>query len=123
MRNYSLSLFLVIPFILLFQWGTQVQLLTMVNSTFLLGLSSLLIGTCFYIGQTGFLDLFLEGFRKISNAVVPRSLSLERANQRLKEDVSLQSWKQNLFSYAKTVFLGLGSGMILFSIAGMYFVN
>ncbi|WP_408007858.1 DUF3899 domain-containing protein [Pseudalkalibacillus sp. A8] len=93
-----------------------------VDFAFFWGLVSLTVGACFYIMQTGFLDLFFDGFKKLGAVVIPKSRSLEKVDMQLKKDPSLISWKQSVFRKAKMLFLGIGSGMTLFSVTALFFI-
>ncbi|MGP4078924.1 DUF3899 domain-containing protein [Pseudalkalibacillus sp. R45] len=96
--------------------------LLIVNFAFFWGLICMTVGACFYILQTGFLDLFFEGFKKLSAVAVPKSRSLIETDKQLKKDPSLRSWKQSVFLKGKSLFLGIGSGMMLFSFLSLIFV-
>ncbi|TLS38540.1 DUF3899 domain-containing protein [Pseudalkalibacillus caeni] len=122
MRNFLFITLFVSMLLLVGQKVLNTELLTMINNAFFWGLISLTIGACFYILQTGFLNLFFDGFRQITSVIVPKSRSLERTDRKMKEDVSLKKWKQTVFANAKLVFLGIGSGMALFSITGTFFL-
>ncbi|WP_257347460.1 DUF3899 domain-containing protein [Pseudalkalibacillus decolorationis] len=122
MVSYILLILFSVVALIAGQMVTDTDTLTMINLSFFWGLISIMVGACCYIFQTGFLDLFLEGFKKIAAVTVPKSRSLERVDKQLKEDAFLRSWKQSIFTKAKILFLGIGSGMTLFSFTIMLFV-
>ncbi len=96
--------------------------LMIVDFAFFWGLICMTVGACFYILQTGFLDLFFEGFKKLSTVAVPKSRSLIETDEHLKKDPSLRAWKQSVFLQGKSLFLGIGSGMMSFSFLSLLFI-
>lgn len=123
MRGYIFTAIFVYVSLLVGQMVTNADVPTLINGSFYYGLISLTIGACFYILHTGFLDLFLEGFKKLSTVITPKSRSLERTDEKLKEDASLRLWKQSVFKNAELLFLGIGSGMTLFSLTALFIVG
>ncbi|TYR75971.1 DUF3899 domain-containing protein [Rossellomorea vietnamensis] len=122
MRNYILTTFIAFITLAASQLLMNIEPVTMVNKLFYWGLISLLFGAGFYIFQTGFLNLFFGGFKRLTTVVVPRSRSLERTDRQLKEDVKLNEWKEAVCTKSKQLFLGIGSGMALFSVFGLLFI-
>lgn len=65
-----------------------------VNITFMVGLIALMGAASIKVLQSGFLALFLDGFRRIGQSLAVRSHAMERAEEQLKNDVSLREFKQ-----------------------------
>ncbi len=116
MKKYTLSVIITAVILIVAQLFIHTSMTISSNFCFFWGLISLTLGACCYIWQTGFLDLFFEGFKKFGTMIMPPSRSLERTNKQLKEDEALNIWKRSIFRNAKLFLLGIGTGMTLFSV-------
>ena len=67
-----------------------------INITFMVGLMALVIAAFIKILQSGFFVLFLDGFKKMGSSLSSNSNAMNRAEQQLKNDISLQKFKQQV---------------------------
>ncbi len=74
----------------------NLSLIEMANTTFLVGLSSLVIYAIVIIIESNFLTIFMSGFKKIKYIAFPQSRSSEKADQLLNEDHTLVEWKTSV---------------------------
>ncbi|WP_221566953.1 DUF3899 domain-containing protein [Alkalihalobacillus sp. TS-13] len=122
MISYILSIITSITALTVGTFFLGADKLMIVDFAFFWGLICMTVGACFYVLQTGFLDLFFEGFKKLSAVAVPKSRSFIETDKQLKKDPSLMAWKQSVFLKGKSLFLGIGSGMMLFSFTSLLFI-
>ncbi|MCP3740500.1 DUF3899 domain-containing protein [Rossellomorea sp. BNER] len=85
------------------------------NRLFLVGIISLLVGACIYVLNTGFLDLFFEGFKRLGNGVMKNPSSMEEVDRMIQADTKFIEWKMKLKTQFMTYSLGMGTGFILVS--------
>gem|GEM_PF-5737152 len=116
MKIYIITMLLSFSAWFLIQWGISLEEAEVINESFYWGLILLIIGASFYIGQTGFLQIFFGGFKKLSQLIVPRSRAQVRADERNAEDFEWRDWKEGWLSRCKLIFLAAGGGSILYSI-------
>jgi hypothetical protein len=90
-----------------------------INRSFLVGIISLLVGSCFIIFQSGFLSLFFQGFRAIGSLVSPKSRAMERTDQLVSEDEGWQNFRKEFSGpLAMSSFL-IGFSSIAVSLVGL----
>lgn len=84
-----------------------ITLLNWINLTFLLGIIALMITVTIKIWTTGFLSLFIDGFRVLGQIVIPKTRSAIRADAQIKNDVQLNQWKDNIAAWISYTFTNL----------------
>lgn len=84
-----------------------ITLLNWINLTFLLGIIALMITVTIKIWKTGFLSLFIDGFRVLGQIVIPKTRSAIRADAQIKNDVQLNQWKDNIAAWISYTFTNL----------------
>ncbi|WP_089750568.1 DUF3899 domain-containing protein [Halobacillus alkaliphilus] len=72
MKIYIITLLFSFPAWILIHWGMGLEEAEVINEFFYWGLTLLIIGASFYIGQTGFPQIFF-GSKRLSQLIVPRS--------------------------------------------------
>lgn len=115
-----ISLFILIGY-KIWDGGT---LLSWINSTFLVGIIALMAAVTIAIWKTGFLNLFTDGFKLIGNTITPKTRSAERADNQLKNDPSLNQWKNNTakwIAYICTNLAIISLTVSLISLIGYYY--
>ncbi|KYD05802.1 DUF3899 domain-containing protein [Heyndrickxia sporothermodurans] len=90
-----------------FKIWEDLSLLNMINLTFLLGIIALVITVTINIWKTGFLSLFIDGFRVLGQFVIPKTRSAIRADDRIKNDEQLNQWKANIAAWISYTFTNL----------------
>lgn len=100
---------------------SNLSLVDFINRSFLIGLIALLLGACFLIMQSGFLSLFLEGFKRIGSFVTPKSRAMERTEQLIKEDAGWQSFKRKISVNVAIYAFLIGFSSITVSLIGLVF--
>jgi hypothetical protein len=95
------------------------SLIDWINLTFLLGIIALAFTVTIKIWKTGFLSLFVEGFKVIGSTMVPRTRSAERADSLIKSDDSLNQWKNNMASLISYTFMNLSIISLTLSLIGL----
>jgi len=71
-------------------------LLTWINNTFLIGIIALVAAVTINIWKTGFLTIFIDGFKLLGNMITPKTRSAERADYLIKNDSGLNQWKSDV---------------------------
>ena len=89
---YAFFILLWICALPILQWSVMET----VNTTFMVGLIALLLAAFIKILQSGFLALFLSGFKKIGSSLSSNSNAMERVERQLKNDRSLQNFKEQV---------------------------
>lgn len=84
-----------------------ITLLNWINLTFLLGIIALMITVTIKIWKTGFLSLFIDGFRVLGQIVIPKTRSAIRADAQIKNDEQLNQWKDNIAAWISYTFTNL----------------
>ncbi|WP_407058278.1 DUF3899 domain-containing protein [Tigheibacillus jepli] len=100
----------------------HIQLVEWINFSFLCGLAASVFAVCIHIWKSGFLHLFIDGFRTLGSFFMPfnRSRALHRANEQIKQDEKLQHFKE-LFSQKLCLLLtSMASASILISVSGVF---
>ncbi|HJF30440.1 MAG TPA: DUF3899 domain-containing protein [Sporosarcina psychrophila] len=90
--NVFVASFSFIVWLLISKIG-NLSLLEITNLTFIVGLIALLIYSVIYIIQSNFLNLFIDGFKKINYLMFPQSRSSKRAEELAERDYKLNEWK------------------------------
>lgn len=90
--NVFVASFSFIVWLLISKIG-NLSLLEITNLTFIVGLIALLIYSVIYINQSNFLNLFIDGFKKINYLMFPQSRSSKRAEELAERDYKLNEWK------------------------------
>ncbi|GIN85042.1 hypothetical protein J6TS2_14280 [Heyndrickxia sporothermodurans] len=83
------------------------SLLNWINLTFLLGIIALAITVTIKIWKTGFLSLFLDGFRTLGQIIIPKTRSAIRTDSQIKNDYQLNQWKENVATWISYAFTNL----------------
>lgn len=85
------------------------------NKLFLVGIFSLLVGASMYVLNTGFLDLFFQGFRTLGIITMKKPSSMKEVDDLIEADTVFKEWKNKLSSHLMTYLLGMGTGLLLLS--------
>ena len=123
MKIYIITLLLSFSAWFLIHWGMSLEEAEVINESFYWGLILLIIGASFYIGQTGFLQKFFGGFKRLSQLIIPHSRAQERADKRIAEDFEWRDWKEVWLDRCKLIFLAAGGGSILYSIILLWLLS
>jgi Domain of unknown function (DUF3899) len=111
-------------FIILFWIGTiaflHLSLLEWINVTFLIGLISGLIAISVKIIHTGFLRLFMSGFKKLNMTMMPKSRSLQQVDEELENNEDIIQFKHNLSMVIYKVTLQFSILTISLSVIGLF---
>lgn len=105
---------IVIIFLVLFrmiQIGSEEDL----NKMFLIGIFSLIGGSSMYVLNTGFFDLFFQGFKTLSGRTLKNSASMKVVDDLINADNVFNEWKNKFSTQLMTYSLGIGTGLILLS--------
>ncbi|MBM7586128.1 hypothetical protein JOC86_002670 [Bacillus pakistanensis] len=84
---------------------------------FLVGITLLLVGAFMYVLNTGFLDLFFEGFKRLGNGVMKKPSLMEEVDYMIQADEKFIEWKMKLKTQFMIYSLGMGTGFLLVSAA------
>ncbi len=95
-----------------FKW----DILEIINATFLSGLIGLLIGGICLIVSSGFVSLFISGFKKISIGLMSKSNAMERIDLKMKNDTFVQDFKHRIKHWILRVVLLFSTVSICISI-------
>ncbi|AQQ54592.1 DUF3899 domain-containing protein [Planococcus lenghuensis] len=98
------------------QWSA----LEVINGAFMVGLITAIIAASIKIMQSGFLELFLDGFQRLGQAVTGRSNAMERADEQLKQDASLQEFKRSMGDWLFHTVVACSIVSFALSIAGLW---
>ena len=85
------------------------------NKLFLVGIFSLLVGASMYVLNSGFLDLFFQGFKTLRSMTIKKPSSMKEVDDLIEADPNFKEWKNRLSSYLMTYTLGIGTGLLLLS--------
>ena len=85
------------------------------NMLFLMGIFCLLVGASMYVLNTGFLDLFFQGFKTLSGMTIKNSASMKEVDDLINADNVFNEWKNKLSTQLMTYSLGIGTGLLLLS--------
>jgi len=108
------SVAIMVIFLALFrmiQTGSEEDL----NMLFLMGIFCLLVGASMYVLNTGFLDLFFQGFETLSGMTIKNSASMKEVDDLINADNVFNEWKNKLSTQLMTYSLGIGTGLLLLS--------
>lgn len=94
-------------------------LIDWINYSFLVGILGLMVAACFVIIKTGFLSLFMNGFRIIGSYMTPKARAMEQVDEMIKEDENFQEFKKNITSKLAILSFQIGISSILISIIGL----
>lgn len=93
----------------------NVDTLISIDQSFLTGLILTMIGASIVTYQTGFLNLFINGFKDLKQFIFPKSRALIRAEEQLAKEKELKNGDSKLSSFIKMLTFSIGTGSIVFS--------
>ena len=108
------SVAIVVIFLVLFrmiQTGSEADL----NKLFLIGIFSLLVGSSMYVLNTGFFDMFFQGFKTLSGRTIKNSASMKEVDDMINADNVFNEWKNKFSTQLMTYSLGIGTGLLVLS--------
>lgn len=79
----------------------KLSLLEITNSTFIVGIITLVIYAIIVIIESKFLNLFTNGFKKINYIMFPQSRASKRAEKLVDRDYKLIEWKLSVKEISK----------------------
>ncbi|MDR4934932.1 DUF3899 domain-containing protein [Rossellomorea marisflavi] len=89
------------------------------DSSFLVGLSLLIVAVSCMILKSGFLTPVSEGFKIIGERMIRKSRAMGRADELIKKDHEYQAFKSKISSRITQGTFTMGICSILFSLAGI----
>lgn len=95
------------------------QIVETINLTFMASLIAFIIFACIHILRTGFLHIFIDGFRKIGNALSSKSNAMQRADAQLKSDENLQGFKNRINKWIYDVTFSFSVASLIVSLVGL----
>ena len=90
-----------------------------INYSFMGGLIFLMAGAVFWILRSGFMDLFLLGFRKLGAYAVIKPKAMDHIDEMVKDDEHYQAFRQRVGHLVTAGSLLAAAGSLLVSAAGM----
>ncbi|MGX1262266.1 hypothetical protein RKD55_000070 [Rossellomorea marisflavi] len=93
--------------------------MNLTDSSFLVGLSLLVVAVSFMILKSGFLTPVSDGFKIIGERMIRKSRAMGRADELIKKDHEYQAFKKNISSRITQGTFTMGTCSILFSFAGI----
>jgi hypothetical protein len=112
---YGLSIGVLIAGFYIFMNVFSFEEVMVVDFSFQIGISSLMVGVTLYILKSGFLTPFLEGFKTVQSAMFRKSKHLIEEDKRLFNNLSLKEWKENIMQALIFIIIFIGSALVLFS--------
>ncbi|WP_075619653.1 DUF3899 domain-containing protein [Paenisporosarcina indica] len=108
------SVMIVVIFLVLIR---EIQIVSEadLNKLFLVGIFSLLVGACMYVLNTGFLNLFFQGFKSLGSMTIKKPASMKEVDDLIEADHIFKEWKNKFSSHLMTYSLGMGTGLLLLS--------
>lgn len=85
------------------------------NITFMVGLISLTIFVLIHIVQSGFLDLLLNGFKRLGRLMLSKSNAMKRADEQASRDKELQNFLSRWQRLVGSLFLHVSLSSLLIS--------
>jgi hypothetical protein len=99
---------------------TGMSMIEWINTSFLVGIITLIIGVSSFILQNDFLSGFFKGFQILGSSTVQKSRAMERADLLVKDNEDLQAYKKSLAFFIGTCSFLLASSAIFVSILGLF---
>lgn len=85
------------------------------NITFMVGLISLTIFVLIHVVQSGFLDLLLNGFKRLGRLMLSKSNAMKRADEQASRDKELQNFLSRWQRLVGSIFLHVSLSSLLIS--------
>ena len=119
MKSYIWTMTLSAAFWLIMKPVFSLSLTDWINYSFMGGLIFLMAGAVFWILRSGFMDLFLLGFRKLGAYAVIKPKAMDHIDEMVKDDEHYQAFRQRVGHLVTAGSLLAAAGSLLVSAAGM----
>ncbi|MGE8203833.1 DUF3899 domain-containing protein [Heyndrickxia sp. NPDC080065] len=119
MKRHVMLAFIFVCILIGWKVWVGLSILDWINMTFLLGIVALALTVTMNIWKTGFLSLFVEGFKVLGNWIVPKTRSAVRTDYLIKNDDRLNQWKENIAAWTSFTFTNLAVISLTISIISL----